>query len=191
MIPMLYKPFQHWAESGSVYIISDTHFADSDCKIMDSNWISPEEQVKILNKKCHRNDTLVILGDVGDLSYAAQLKAYKVLVKGNHDDGAKDEYERVFDEVYEGPLFIAEKILLSHEPIFGLNFCVNIHGHDHRGVHRQPYHLNVAANVCGYTPISLGQEIKHGLVGKVNSIHRETINRATFRKQVSRYIVAN
>ena len=27
MIPTLYKTFQHWSENGSVYILSDLHFA--------------------------------------------------------------------------------------------------------------------------------------------------------------------
>ena len=39
MILTLYKPFRHWSEGGSVYILSDTHFGDSDCKLMDKDWI--------------------------------------------------------------------------------------------------------------------------------------------------------
>ena len=49
MIASLYEPFQHWALHGSVYILSDTHFDDIDCKFMDPNWISPEEQLEIIN----------------------------------------------------------------------------------------------------------------------------------------------
>lgn len=37
MIPTLYDCFKHWAKSGSVYIISDTHFEDAGCKLMDKN----------------------------------------------------------------------------------------------------------------------------------------------------------
>lgn len=37
MITTLYEPFRHWSEGGSVYILSDMHFADSDCKLMDPN----------------------------------------------------------------------------------------------------------------------------------------------------------
>lgn len=32
MIASLYQVFRHWSDNGSVYIISDTHFDDSDCK---------------------------------------------------------------------------------------------------------------------------------------------------------------
>ena len=30
MILTLYEPFRHWSETGSVYILSDLHFADAD-----------------------------------------------------------------------------------------------------------------------------------------------------------------
>lgn len=184
MIPTLYDTFKHWSAKGSVYIMSDTHFDDDDCKTMSPNWISPEEQVAIINKLAHKNDTLILLGDVGDISYVKQLKAgHKVLIMGNHDEGST-KFKEVFDEVYEGPLFIAEKILLSHEPIFGLDFCFNIHGHDHSCKFKgDAYHLNLAANVCGFTPISLGEFIKGGKISKIKTIHREIIDRATKNSQ--------
>lgn len=183
VIDMLYAPFQKWAEKGSVYIFSDTHFNDADCKLMDKNWIPAEQQLAIINKIAHKNDTLVLLGDVGDLEVAKRIKAYKVLIKGNHDDEAKAKYLEVFDEVYDGPLMIAEKILLSHEPIQGLDFVVNFHGHDHSQWQKNDrYHKNFAANVIGYKPISLKTLIKNGAVSKIQSIHRETINRAVARK---------
>ena len=37
MIPTLYEKFKPWSEKGSVYIISDTHFDDSDCKLMSTS----------------------------------------------------------------------------------------------------------------------------------------------------------
>lgn len=225
MILSLYEKFRPWSQKGSVYIFSDPHFADSDCKIMDPNWISPAEQVDRINKLVYPTDTLIILGDIGDVSYVSKLRGYKVLIMGNHDTGA-DNYKRkvslvnanytreeatdaiknnvidfvkaddsehgwlgykdnhLFDEVYEGPLFIGEKILLSHEPVF-LPYVLNIHGHDHNGVLSCPegcHHINVAANVCGYTPVNLGKLIKKGALSKVPSIHRITIDDAVERK---------
>ncbi len=46
-------------------------------------------------------------------------------------------------------------------------WCLNIHGHDHGN--EEPYkegckHINLAANVCGYTPINLGKIIKEGVL---------------------------
>lgn len=179
MIPTLYDKFKHWSASGAVYIISDTHFCDEDCPLMDRKWISPEEQVKRINQKVSKKDTIIHLGDVGDVSYIKKLRGYKVLIKGNHDTGSA-KYREYFDEVYEGPLFIAEKILLSHEKIEGLDFCFNIHGHDHTPGHTgDATHLNVAANNCNYTPINLGEFIKSGGLRQIVSLHRQTIQKAT------------
>ena len=185
MIPTLYEPFRHWSSTGAVYILSDTHFGDSDCKLMDPNWISPEEQLDIINRMVGKTDTFVCLGDVGDQSYAARIKARKkILILGNHD--RRGEYKDIFTEIYDGPLFVSDKLLLSHEPITGLTFCVNIHGHDHSGSERYDEgckHLNLAANGCGYTPVSLGKLIKDGLLADVVGIHRITIDAAAERKR--------
>ncbi len=178
MILTLYPTFRRWSEKGSVYILSDTHFGDPDCALMDPNWITPEEHIDIINKLTGRNDTLIHLGDVGDPSYFGSVKAYKVLLLGNHDETA-GKFQPYFNEIYTGPLFIAEKILLSHEPVYGLEkWCVNIHGHNHSGSSFSNSHLNVASNVCGFTPVNLGKLIKKGILGKVESIHRITIDDA-------------
>lgn len=100
----------------------------------------------------------------------------------------KGAYKEYFNEVYKGPLFISDKILLSHEPVHGLSWCLNIHGHDHNN--REDYkegckHINVASNVCGYTPINLGQLIKSGILSDIDSIHRQTINGAIERKRLN------
>lgn len=185
MIQTLYKPFQHWSEKGSVYILSDLHFADADCKLMDLNWIEPEEQIKIINDMVMKNDTFICLGDVGTAKYLSEIKARKkILLLGNHD--TRGAYMEYFDEIYTGPLFIADKILLSHEPIYGLPWCLNIHGHDHSNV--EPYmegckHLNLAANVCNYQPVNLGKLIKSGILTDIPSIHRVTIDKAILKKE--------
>lgn len=185
MILTLYEPFRHWSETGSVYILSDPHFGDSDCKLMDPGWIEPEEQVSRINAMVMKNDTFVCLGDVGDASFVKQIKAgKKILLLGNHDK--KKDYKGLFDEIYDGPLLIAEKILLSHEPVYGLPWCLNIHGHDHSNMESYKEgckHLNLAANVCGYTPVSLGKLIKGGILSDVTSIHRITINDRVIEKK--------
>lgn len=88
----------------------------------------------------------------------------------------------LFDEVYEGPLFIGEKILLSHEPI-NFPYAVNLHGHDHSGgCHPDRFHYNLCADVIGYTPVNFNQFMKNGPAAHIESIHRNTINKATKRK---------
>lgn len=181
MINSLYNCFKHWSKLGSVYIISDTHFGDEDCNLMDPNWPSPERQIEILKKYIHRNDTLIHLGDVGDPKYIDELKCYKVLILGNHDQSV-EKFRQHFDEVYSGPLVIGERLILSHEPlainpINGKMTMFNIHGHVHQDqTPLKSYWLNVASDVCNYTPVSLGALIKNGLLSNVVDIHRQTID---------------
>lgn len=181
MILSLYDFAKKWSEKGSVWIYSDPHFDDTDCRYMDPGWPSPEEQVAGLRKYCHKNDTLVILGDIGEPSYLRGIKSYKVLIAGNHDVGL-EKYKPYFNEMYKGPVFISEKIVLSHEPIF-LPFAFNIHGHEHYGEKHDDLHLNVAANVIGYEPINLGHLIKSGVLHDIPSIHRIAIERQKEEKK--------
>lgn len=89
----------------------------------------------------------------------------------------------MFDEVYEGPLFINEKICLSHEPIY-LEFGYNIHGHRHFGIYTASTvdtnaRINIASDVVNFKPLRLDKLISEF---KVMDIHRITIDRATERK---------
>lgn len=186
MIDTLYDAYKPWSDGGSIFLIADTHFDDADCKLMDTNWITPREQIDIIKKCAHKNDTLIHLGDVGNPEYMNELRCHKVLLLGNHDTG-KSNFAPYFDEIFEGPLFIAEKILLSHEPVMGLPWCVNIHGHDHSGKFaHDKYHLNLSANLCNYTPVNLKKLIKAGLVSKIPTIHRICVNNAIDRKNARR-----
>lgn len=188
MIPSLYPCFQHWSEKGAVYLVSDTHFKDLDRDYMGYH-ISNEDQWYLLNDTCHRFDTLIHLGDVGDLNYIERLKCKKILIMGNHDQSIEKMAE-VFDEVYSGPLWISQKLVLSHEPLdlrcyeTDENIAFNIHGHDHAGKYRGRDYLNITQNIYGYVPLNLNQFIKGGYFKRVKDIHRVTINNATIRKEL-------
>lgn len=173
MIKSLYPKFQAWAEKGAIWIISDPHFDDLDCRIMNPNWPDAQDYINQIKPKIGKHDTLICLGDVGNKEYFKYFNCYKVLITGNHDAGATT-YEDVFDEVYNGPLFIADRILLSHEPIYGLeDICINIHGH----VHNAPIvpdegHINLAADNIGWRPINLGLLIKNGFLSATKNYHK-------------------
>lgn len=202
----LYDQFKDWFhnDKGQVYFYSDPHFADAEMKYIRKNYIGDEEQVKRINSKIGKYDTLVILGDVGDAEWVKKLRGYKVLIMGNHDAGASN-YKRItktkfsptvggprceeiiadnhlFDEVYEGALIISEKLILSHEPI-DFPYALNIHGHDHSNwFGRDEMHWNVCAEHIDYTPICLKHIIESGRLKNIPTIHRETIDEATARK---------
>lgn len=117
---------------------------------------------------------------------------------------------RLFDEVYEGTLTISSDIVLSHEPLVDDKFHFNLHGHDHSGVEfvnnvLQRYdadmpvedmvanyietiktnkltHMNLCAEWVNYTPVSLREIIKSGILKNVVDIHRACIDRAAARK---------
>lgn len=229
----LYKAFDHWHQEGTLWIISDTHFGDADIRRGFPDRPTDDELVKRINSCAGRKDTLIMLGDVGDVSYVKQLRAkHKVLIMGNHDCG-RTLYERkhevkvfdknffqkdevllemkrlypdcqynisegydfhspfeywkgiadnmLFDEVYEGALIIGEKFILSHEPV-ELPWALNFHGHDHQGgPHKNS--VNCCCDVIGYKPINMNQIMKQGLAARIDTIHRETIDRATKRKK--------
>ena len=181
MIEGLYNFAKEWSKTGSIYMVSDTHFEDSDRSYMNY-WMTEDEQISVLKNICHRPDTLIHLGDVGNPEYLDKLKCYKVLITGNHDSANVFRY---FDEVYRGPLTISPKIILSHEPIaintyVDSNMCmINIHGHDHNGRFIDKYHFNIAQNVYGLHPLNLKQFIKDGILNSVEDTHRQTINDAS------------
>lgn len=181
MYKHLYDKFKDWYHGGSIWLYSDPHFSDEEMKYIRKNYIGDEEQVKRINSKVGKNDTLIILGDIGNIEYVRRLRGYKVLIMGNHDVGAS-KYTPYFNEVYEGPLFISDRILLSHEPI-DFPFAFNIHGHDHSSVHQKDrMHCNVCAECIDYTPINLKWIVESGIMKNIPSVHRMTIDEATARK---------
>ena len=101
MLPGIYDAFQHWGEQ-TVWIYSDPHFSDEDLEYGIKNRPSDEEQIRRINAKAGRKDTLIILGDVGNIECVRKLRAgRKVLICGNHDLGAtrykREAVKRVFD----------------------------------------------------------------------------------------------
>ena len=182
--------------TNNVWFYSDPHFADPEMPYIRKNYIGDAEQIKRINSKVGRYDTLIILGDVGDAEFVKQLHGYKVLIMGNHDKGASN-YKRhfdivngypindnhLFDEVYTGALMITDKLILSHQPIANLPpFMFNIHGHDHSNWFTGSRHMNVCAEHINYTPISLTEIIKSGVLKDIESIHRLQIDATVAKK---------
>lgn len=229
----LYEIFaDRWYHNGSIFVYSDPHFGDLDLykkthvknielrngKVFYENGCNWEDgksleqslkefddfKVQRINSVVGKNDTLIILGDVGDVSYVKKLRGYKVLLLGNHDSGASN-YQRtypyveqygddepitygkdnhLFDEVYDGPLMVNDRLILSHEPIENLpKYFFNIHGHDHSGANRGSNYLNVCCELLElFKPFNLSSALKDGLLSHIPSIHRSAIDTANKRK---------
>ena len=228
-LPQLYQLFNDkWLNYcyDNIFIISDTHFDEED---MDEyfNRPSSEEIVNIINSVAHKNDTLIVLGDVGNVYWVSKLKAgRKILIKGNHDKGVSnyertisqiglgcDKYNKtealsymnekfpncsinieksylfrspfekwdltadnnLFDEVYEGPLIIGPRLILSHEPV-DVSFALNIHGHIHNKDYKNDnLHYCVCAEKLDYKPINLKHLIQMGILKNIKTIHEQCI----------------
>lgn len=178
-LPGVYDTFNKlWSDYQTVWITSDLHFSDDDLQKGFPNRPSDEDLVKRINARVGRRDVLLVLGDCGNLEYVKQLRGRKILVAGNHDCGLT-KHKEVFDEVYEGAIFLGEKLLLSHEPV-PAPWYVNLHGHDHAGAKRKGC-INCCLDVNGYEPINMNQLLKSGIYKDVESIHRITIDGATKR----------
>lgn len=178
----LYKMFDHWHKEGTLYIYSDPHFDDVDLAAGLPNRPSAEEQVKMINSKVGKKDTIIFLGDIGNVEWVRKIRGYKILIMGNHDAG-RTNYEPVFNEIFEGPVMLGEKLILSHEPV-DVPWAFNIHGHIHDSKHKNDKrHFNVCSDAIGYVPINMNQWMKQGYISHVESIHRTTIDKATERKK--------
>lgn len=157
------------------YLFSDPHFghdrlrekARSQFKTIQEH---DEAIVKNWNKVINSDDTVVyILGDLGfkeEVSkYIPQMRGYKILILGNHDNYSKTFYNELFDEVYDHPLFIHSRMVLSHIPIPVEDGVFNIHGHTHDIDLDSEYHINVSAERIDYKPIPL-EKMQNKLFGK-------------------------
>ena len=187
-LPQLYDIFrERWERFQTAHIISDTHFGDKDLQANIKDRPNDEDYVKLINSKVGKNDLLICLGDVGDIECARRLKGYKILIAGNHDAGMSN-YKDIFDEVYAGALIVGEKLILSHEPV-DVPWAFNIHGHVHSGA---PMSDERHFNVCGearkcYEPVNLNQFMKAGFMAKIQTIHRDVIDKATERARKRGY----
>lgn len=96
MYKNLYDQFAHWYQEGkgTVWFYSDPHFNDEETKYLRKDYVGDEEQIRRINSRVGKYDTLVILGDIGDIEYVRKLRGYKVLIMGNHDKGISN-YKRI------------------------------------------------------------------------------------------------
>lgn len=183
-LPQLYDIFRDkWEPYSDIYLVSDTHFNDEELYIGTKRIErkNTDEYIKLINSKVGKKSILIHLGDVGDLEAMKQVRGYKVLIMGNHDTGVT-KYKEVFDEVYTGPVQIGEKLILSHEPL-ECDWAFNIHGHIHSFTHRDDArHMCICPEVTRqFEPVNFNQLMKAGFMAKVQTIHRDTIDKATKR----------
>ena len=166
-----------------IYFISDFHFGHNNILKFERTQFTNIKQhdeyiIQEYNKVVKNNDTCYILGDIGAAGFGVskeylkdifkRLNGRKILVLGNHDSYSIDYYKNLEGviEVYNYPVFIAKRIVLSHEPIKIDDEILNIHGHLHGAVLNLPNHYNVSAHVINYRPVSL-KTMQGGILSKI------------------------
>lgn len=140
----------------NIFIISDTHFNHKNIIKYENR---PEDFNEVIitnwNKLVKKEDLVIHLGDVifgiertkHLPEIMGRLNGKKILARGNHDENDWQWYmERGFDFVCD--YYVYKGIAFSHAPItplppqtlfnHGEPVDLNIHGHFHRGRHRNP-----------------------------------------------------
>ena len=141
------------------YIITYTH------RPFDNIYVMRQIFINNWNNIINDNDTVYLLGDIGDAEILKELKGKIVIIIGNHD--SYDELKTIYPdlEIYKHPIMVGG-LWLSHEPITYIpKECpyLNIHGHLHdldygligRKWEDGNRYFNVSVEKIGYTPISL------------------------------------
>lgn len=143
-------------------------------EIFDADKYDKKEVIKIMKEKypnCHIT--------ISDKEYRlAPPFEYYIAIADN----------RLFDEVYEGPLIIGEKLILSHEPL-SLDWAFNIHGHNHSLTAKNEKNcFNICPDATGYfEPIPLKKILEGGYMSGVKTVHRDVIDNATKRARKRGY----
>lgn len=152
-----------------IWFTSDFHFGHKNViKYCDRPFSNLSEMnsklIKNYNKLISDEDIVYILGDISFLNTKStteiikSLNGYKFLIKGNHDPKTNTGYRKMgFIEVYDRPILIQNKYILSHEPINqGSKDFVNIYGHLHdKAINDNPNRFCCCLEKTNYEPISL------------------------------------
>lgn len=119
MLPYIYEMFQHWGREGAVWIYSDPHFGDEDLACGVPGRPDDEAHIKAINSCAGRKDTLIILGDVGNLDAVRKLRAArKVLIMGNHDAGATNYKRKSVYKHYDKEAYTREAALENMKALY-------------------------------------------------------------------------
>lgn len=132
-------------------------------------------------KKLGKDDVFYFLGDFGrptDETFQ-ELKdifqkshCHTVAIRGNHDHEAETEQLKgLFDKVHDYPIYISDRIILSHRPHVEMDTSVlNVSGHLHGSTLSLPNYMCASIHVNGYKPIT-SQQVQ----GKLGSLPKRDI----------------
>lgn len=118
-LPGIYEMFAKEWDGQTTWIYSDPHFGDKDLECGVKNRPSDEIQIANINACAGRKDTLIILGDIGDVECVRKLRAaHKVLIMGNHDAGKLNYTRKIEKRIYDQDKYTKEQVLNEMRTLF-------------------------------------------------------------------------
>ena len=139
----------------SAFVIGDTHFGHTKSLSFvqpDGSPLRPfssveemdETMVERWNAAVNKHDTVYHLGDVviprASLKILERLNGRKILIRGNHDQGALKDYSKHFEDVrgaffHPGDSTMRGGLIFTHIPVhpscLSGHYLGNVHGHLH------------------------------------------------------------
>lgn len=155
------------------YFISDLHFGHyyngrgiitferTQFKTIEEHDGYIEAVISKLCRKLQPGDEVWNLGDFGSLTKlytvdwikATGAKAY--FLYGNHDRQSDlSQFEHYFDQVFLYPVYLSQKLVISHYPVAVYPDSVNICGHLHGAKLQDINHVCASIHVANYQPIT-------------------------------------
>lgn len=114
-----------------------------------------------LSSKLKPEDEIWNLGDFGSLDFLyivdyfkkAGVKTY--FVYGNHDSKSDLPYfEKAFDQVFLYPVYLSQRLVVSHFPVAVWPDTINVCGHLHGAKLKDLNHICASIHVANYRPIT-------------------------------------
>lgn len=147
--------FGHYSESTNRGIITFERTQFDTIQEHD-NWV--REMFIQLAEKAKPEDEVWVLGDWGDTSALWVMDLFNCetfFVYGNHDSVSDLEKFKIhFDEVYQYPIYLSNKLVVSHIPVAVFEDQINVHGHLHGAILDSPNYICCSVHVANYKPIT-------------------------------------
>lgn len=150
------------------YFISDFHFNHGNIINFERTQFNTIQEhddflVKKITEwalKLPKGSTLWNLGDFGSTDYLWTIDILRnagihcIFMYGNHDGASNlEKFQKYFDEVYQYPTYISNRIAISHIPVAVWPDTVNIHGHLHGSVLDSNNYITCSINDVNWEPV--------------------------------------
>lgn len=120
-----------------------------------------EAVISKLCRKLQPGDEVWNLGDFGSLdeldtiNWIKETGAKAYFVYGNHDRQSDlSQFEKYFDQVFLYPVYLSQKLVVSHYPVAVFPDTINICGHLHGAKLQDINHVCASIHVANYQPIT-------------------------------------